>query len=464
MKIQNFFKKRFRIGKKSIPLWAIIGLAVVILSSGSFITVLYLRINEDPQTSIFVNQDFTELDKIYKISKYTSEVDDPSINSSESNYMKHYYFPFLKYRYNYKIKIFSPVKGVITNVNNKSYGLNKGLMNKRLTIRSDLHKNYHFIISSIDLISENITIGLKVEEGELIGYAHIYYPKLNIYAHSFNIGVFIKRPFTEIEYISYFNTTSDDLLQNYRDRNAPSREELVLPKGETHSESGDWMVLNNPLNILLVPRFVYKDYADLEKVYRISRFRSGVGHDFSDPSESNRSMKHYYVPYDEFRDNNLIKVYSPVNGTIIKVGKERHGTSEGLINRHILIKSNQFPEIVFITFHTDLLSEEYVEGKKVEEGEHIGYFRMYYPDLDEYGYSFDIGVYSYIKPQIEYISYFQTMRDALFQNYIQRGVNSRSDLIITEKERNNDPLKCDENGIFINSGNIDNWVELNDID
>ena len=47
-----------------------------------------------------------------------------------------------------------------------------------------------------------------------------------------------------------------------------------------------------------VPRFATAFYFDLAHVERISRFRSGIGHDFSDTYETCRSMKHYICPND----------------------------------------------------------------------------------------------------------------------------------------------------------------------
>jgi len=45
-----------------------------------------------------------------------------------------------------------------------------------------------------------------------------------------------------------------------------------------------------------VPRFVATDYIESARIARVSRFRSGYGHDYSDAFESCRSMKHYYMP------------------------------------------------------------------------------------------------------------------------------------------------------------------------
>ena len=45
-------------------------------------------------------------------------------------------------------------------------------------------------------------------------------------------------------------------------------------------------------------KVITEHYLDLDAIWRISRFRSVVGHDYSDESESCRSMKHYFEPFD----------------------------------------------------------------------------------------------------------------------------------------------------------------------
>jgi len=52
------------------------------------------------------------------------------------------------------------------------------------------------------------------------------------------------------------------------------------------------------------------------------------------------------------------------------------------------------------------------------------------------------------------------MLDGVFDAYTNRGLNSRSELIITEEERDADPLTCLEDGNFADPGNLANWVEL----
>src|SRR5437868_305990 len=43
-----------------------------------------------------------------------------------------------------------------------------------------------------------------------------------------------------------------------------------------------------------VPKIVTANFIDLDRVYAISRYRSGAGHDYSVNGETCRSMKHYF--------------------------------------------------------------------------------------------------------------------------------------------------------------------------
>jgi len=60
-----------------------------------------------------------------------------------------------------------------------------------------------------------------------------------------------------------------------------------------------------------ISKFVDTDYIELDKIYRVSKFRSGIGHDYSDNFEENRSMKHYFNPKNTV-DWSLINIYSPI--------------------------------------------------------------------------------------------------------------------------------------------------------
>jgi len=209
-----------------------------------------------------------------------------------------------------------------------------------------------------------------------------------------------------------------------------------------------------------IPRFVRNDFTQLGKITKISRFRSAAGHDYSDDFESCRNMKHYYAPYDKYRVNNEIEIYSPVDGVIHSIIKEGHGASKGLINQQVRIQSSEYPAFVFVLFHIDLISLDISKGKKLQAGELIGHARMYYPDINDYGGSFDIAVWVNTPSGIRNISYFDTMADTLFSNYIARGAKSRDDFIISKEARDADPLTCDGQR-FTSNGKLENWFTLN---
>jgi len=208
-----------------------------------------------------------------------------------------------------------------------------------------------------------------------------------------------------------------------------------------------------------VPRFVDHDFTQLDKIVRISRFRSGYGHDYSDETESCRSMKHYYEPDAAYRRNNEIEIRAPVSGTIERIFDEGHGASLGLTNKQVSIRSDARPAFHFALFHVDLGGADVVEGKAVVEGELIGHARMYYPDLGGYAHDFDVAVRVDTPAGSRLVSFFETMTDRLFAGYVARGVTSRSDLIVTREQRDADPLTCTDMQ-FEGPGTIENWFTL----
>ncbi len=208
-----------------------------------------------------------------------------------------------------------------------------------------------------------------------------------------------------------------------------------------------------------IPEFAEKDFTQLDKIDKISKFRSGFGHNYTDGFETCRSMKHYYNPYENYRENNTVEIYSPINGTIISVLNDGHGASIGLKNKQIQIRPDDQPAFIFVFFHCDLASSAVITGNKVQAGELLGYARLYYDDLKEYATSFDIAVWVNTPSGMRLIPYFDTMKDAVFDSYISRGADSRQDFTITKQARDADPIECNGES-FVTSGNLDNWFTL----
>ena len=192
-----------------------------------------------------------------------------------------------------------------------------------------------------------------------------------------------------------------------------------------------------------IPRFIEVDYIELGKISAISKFRSGIGHDYSDEFESCRTMKHYYKPTAAV-DWSQVKIFSPVGGTVVNVYPEWAGTKLG-------ITPTGYPDYTVEIFHVDLMSPLNV-GDSVaaaqQLGTHIGSQTMS-----------DIAIRFNDAGGWRLISYFDAMSDRLFSSYQARGIRSRTDMIISREERDADPLECDGE-TYLTPPDPDDWVAL----
>jgi hypothetical protein len=198
-----------------------------------------------------------------------------------------------------------------------------------------------------------------------------------------------------------------------------------------------------------IPKFVDLNYIELSKISNISRFRSGIGHDYSTGNETCRSMKHYFVPSASL-DWSGIKIYSPVNGTVIDYKDEGRGFQVQII-------PHEYPNLLVIIFHINTqipiqIGANLTAGQQL--GTHIG--SQTYSDIAiMQQYSTSQGL------KTRYISYFEIMTDVLFSQYSLRGVSALSTMIISEQERNAYPLSCQPDGLFNdNTSGISDWVNL----
>lgn len=208
-------------------------------------------------------------------------------------------------------------------------------------------------------------------------------------------------------------------------------------KGE-EKPSDVWDVDNTPL-----PRFA-SNYIGLGSIYRISRFRSAIGHDYSDFTEHCRSMKHYFQPADT-ANWSAVKVFAPVAGNLTRVEQEWSGVK-------LEIQADAYPAFRFVIFHISPL-RAFSPGDHVAEGEwlgtHIGSSTMS-----------DIAVIANDPTrQGRMVSYFDVLSDAAFAAFQARGITSRSQFIISKAQRDLFPLQC-LNDEFISADTIANWVYL----
>ncbi len=192
-----------------------------------------------------------------------------------------------------------------------------------------------------------------------------------------------------------------------------------------------------------IPQFVEADYIELAKIARLSRFRSGEGHDYSDDFESCRSMKHYFEPAGAV-DWAGVRIHSPVAGTVDRLEQEWAGTQ-------VRIQSREFPAFYFIVFHVKL-------GKPLTVGESLAAGQVLGTHVGNETTS-DIAVGVNTPKGWKLVSYFEVMADALFDRYRLRGLSARSDAIISKEARDNQPLAC-TGETFQSPGTIANWVPL----
>ncbi len=214
------------------------------------------------------------------------------------------------------------------------------------------------------------------------------------------------------------------------------------------------------------PQFIQADFIDLDRIYSISKFRSGSGHDFSGNGETCRSMKHYFntqdtqeklTAWDENNGipplptaNTAISIYSPVDGKIIRVEEE-----EAPIGQQIYIVPEDELRFTIRLFHVYLLPE-LDAGSKIVAGQKIGEISAY----SNTDIAITVGRYGN-----RFVSYFEVMPDNIFAKYLARGVEDRDELIITEEERDASPLQCNGERFAINydsvtGANEDHFVRL----
>ena len=190
-------------------------------------------------------------------------------------------------------------------------------------------------------------------------------------------------------------------------------------------------------------QLVTANVVDPSRIYMLSRFRSGGGHDYSYGAwdgETCRSLKHYLNTshdYNEQRipirtpgtpDDPVINIYAPFDGKITRVESEHTP-----IGKQVHIQSAKYPSYYARLFHIDLLAG-LKTGSHVHSGQQIGSIGP----RD----GTDVAIEANILPaHTAYMSYFAVMTDEAFGPWAAKGY-SRSDFIQTRAYRDAHPLAC----------------------
>ncbi len=201
-----------------------------------------------------------------------------------------------------------------------------------------------------------------------------------------------------------------------------------------------------------LPHFITDDVVELDKIARVSKFRSGAGHDYSDDFETCRSMKHYFVAKPEV-DRLSVKIFSPLDGVVIATTEEWF-PGVGWKGTNIGIQSEAYPAFHVVIMHVDLITPLHV-GDRVLSGQLLGT-----PPPYENVTLADTAVGVNTPNGYKLISFFEVITQDVLKNYQARGLKSRQNAIITQAERDGDPLICQGEEEFKDGGNLENWIYL----
>ncbi len=196
-----------------------------------------------------------------------------------------------------------------------------------------------------------------------------------------------------------------------------------------------------------LPRFATSDVLPLAKVARISRFRSGAGHDFSSPPETCRSMKHYLRPA---AGAGALEVRAPFAASVVNV--EDEGPPGG---KQLYLRSREHPAYTARLFHVEPAPGVRL-GANVEAGQVVGTLPAERPT--------DVAVEVRTWHGAKLVSFYDVLGDDAFAPYAARGL-ARADLVVTRAYRDAHPFRCDPddpNQDFAapHDDTADDWVDL----
>jgi len=236
------------------------------------------------------------------------------------------------------------------------------------------------------------------------------------------------------------------VAEEYRKR---CEESVAADRLKESGQSGSYYAESfDPDNISKAAKF---NFTELDKFSRMSKLRSGVGHDYSFPSaeydpdgKSCRSMKHYFIPNGVPRDNASyrttphtfewmsLKFFAPADGVITNV---EYATTPDGEEAQFSIQSADYPGYYFNFLHVKP-SEGLVEGSSVEAGQQIGTLG----NEESWG---EIGVEVRVNSRESYfVSFLQVVTDQVLEAYVDRGLVSVSEAIVTRGQRDATPLAC----------------------
>ncbi len=219
------------------------------------------------------------------------------------------------------------------------------------------------------------------------------------------------------------------------------------------------------------PPQITANFVDLNKIAKISKFRSCAGHVTvpQDAREMKRNMKHYFWVKPQYNKPQAVEIYSPYDGYVADIRSEPELNLEGEIWITPMQIFAMVPPLGVWSFSVQHIDVKHglKLGDKVKAGELIGYLAV----SEKRGDSFDI-VYgksgfppkkidNWTGPFADLDSVFNHMSDKVFGEYQKKGIASKEDFIISKEQRDQNPCQYQGEGpYFTNQEDQNNWVVL----
>lgn len=219
------------------------------------------------------------------------------------------------------------------------------------------------------------------------------------------------------------------------------------------------------------PPQVVSNFTELDKIEKISKYRSCAGHTTvpQDEREMKRSMKHYFSVKREYLGNDTVDIYSPYDGFVAGIREDQADGLEGEIwitPKDIFVILPPIGRWSFSVQHINI-REGLKRGSAVTAGELIGHAAV----DTENRHAFDV-VYAkgalipkridnWTGPFDDLDSIFNHMSEEIFAQYQERGITSKERIIINKEERDQNPCTYKDDGpYFLDQEDPGNWVVL----
>ena len=203
---------------------------------------------------------------------------------------------------------------------------------------------------------------------------------------------------------------------------------LITSSFNATKGSCNYSLSPNDLGQIIGQPLLTAQHVELNKIQKISRYRSAAGHNFVDYSgESCVNLKHYFHTYADAQVTNTTQLpssldyFAPADGTIVTMTQTR--TSVDPTDYEIDIQLDANPNVIVRLFHITPNSNLSV-GDHVSSGQQIAVAPSNHID------SGDFAVYVLTNAGFRHISMFEIMSSSVLQDYYDKGVNQnwRQDL------------------------------------